>query len=71
MKDGKRAFQAEQRAKRIDSYKTIILGMIGQVQAYPFYDYSGELETLIKKHPAERAEILAAEREAYRDYKRT
>lgn len=70
MKDGKRAFQAEQRAKKIEAYKTIILGMIGSVQAYPFYDYSGELETLLKKHPADRAEILAAEREAYKEYKR-
>ncbi len=64
-KSGKRAAAAEQREKKIETYKQIIMGMIGKVQQYPFYDYSGELEDLFNKYPADRAEILAAEREAY------
>lgn len=68
MTTSKRAAAAEQRDKKISAYKIIILGLVGQVQTYPFFDYSSALEDLIKKHPADRAEILAAEREAYKDY---
>ena len=65
--DGKRAFRAEQREKKIEAYKKIILGLIGQAQVYPFFDYTSELESLKKKYPEDRGEILAAEREAYKE----
>lgn len=67
MNTGKRAAAHEAQQRKIEAYTKIIKGMIGQATAYPLsYDYSDELEKLIKKNPADRAAILAAEKEAYK-----
>jgi len=65
--NAKKAAAHELQQQKIEAYTQIIKGMIGQATAYPLsYDYGEELETLIRKNPADRAAILAAEKEAYK-----
>ncbi len=63
----KRAYQAELREQKVIFYKRKILELIDQVKANPFFGYSDALEKLHKTHPEDRAAILQAEREAYKD----
>jgi len=65
--NSKKAAAHEAQQAKIEAYVKILKGMIGQANAYPLsYDYSGELEKLYKKHPADRGVIFAAEKEAYK-----
>lgn len=66
----KRAYQEQLRGQKIIFYKRKIVDMIMQVNANLFgFDYSQELEDLKKKNPADKALILQAEREAYKELK--
>lgn len=66
----KRAYQEQLRGQKIIFYKRKIIDMIMRLNANLFgFDYSQELEDLKKKNPADKALILQAEREAYKEFK--
>jgi len=63
---GKRAFQYELQAKKVDDYTHKIKTLINRVNIDPFaVDYSEEIERLYKSAPKDRGIIRLAEQEAY------
>lgn len=67
----KRAYAEQLRGQKIIFYKRKIKEKIDEMNKNLLgFDYSGWLEALIKDNPADRAAILAAEREAYQEMKK-
>jgi len=70
MNKGKRAYTAEQRAKKITQMKAEIAALYKQFTDDPFkVDYGEELAKLDKKYPKDKGLLLITEREFYADLK--
>lgn len=67
---GKRAYQAEANAKKINSYAEKIRGFIARLREDPWhYDYSEALEILKRENPRDLGLIAQAERDVYGAFK--